>query len=68
VSVSRRFPCEGDAVSAHAETTSKEEGYGRPLVSVIVPAHNAERYIGETLRSALAQTYERLELIVVDDG
>jgi hypothetical protein len=38
------------------------------LVSAIIPAHNAERFIAATLRSALAQTYPRLEVIVIDDG
>lgn len=39
-----------------------------PLVSVIIPAHNAELTIVETIESARAQTHTNLELIVVDDG
>lgn len=39
-----------------------------PLVSVIIPAYNAADFIGQTLDSARAQTYEHLEIIVVDDG
>jgi glycosyltransferase involved in cell wall biosynthesis len=38
------------------------------LVSVIVPAFNAECFIARTLATALAQTYENTEVIVVDDG
>src|SRR5205823_9776536 len=38
------------------------------LVSVIIPACNAERYVGRALRSALGQTYSKLEIVLVDDG
>ncbi|MHB0960560.1 MAG: glycosyltransferase family 2 protein [Pirellulaceae bacterium] len=40
----------------------------RPLVSAVVPAYNAERYIGNTLRSLITQTYPHMEIVVVDDG
>lgn len=39
-----------------------------PLVSVIVGVYNKERFVGECLRSVLAQTYTNWELIVVDDA
>jgi glycosyltransferase involved in cell wall biosynthesis len=39
-----------------------------PLVSIIVPCFNAERWLAETLESALAQTWPDKEIIVVNDG
>ncbi len=39
-----------------------------PLVSIMVPVFNTERYVAETLRALIAQTYRHIEIIVVDDG
>ncbi|MBW1816027.1 MAG: glycosyltransferase [Deltaproteobacteria bacterium] len=38
------------------------------LISCIVPVYNGERYLGDALDSIIAQTYQSLEIIVVDDG
>ena len=40
----------------------------KPLVSILIPAYKAERWIAETIRSAIGETYARKEIIVVDDG
>jgi len=40
----------------------------KPLVSILIPAYNSQEWIGPCLRSALAQTWEPKEIIVVDDG
>src|SRR5262249_48651511 len=45
-----------------------EGSAGGPLVSVCVPAYKAERHIGATIESVLAQTTEDWELVVVDDA
>ena len=40
----------------------------KPLVSILIPAYNAQEWLAESLRSALEQTWERTEIVVVDDG
>ena len=40
----------------------------QPLISVIVPVYNVERYLDQCVESLIGQTYERLEIILVDDG
>jgi glycosyltransferase involved in cell wall biosynthesis len=40
----------------------------KPLVSILIPAYNAEEYIVYTLKSVIAQTWPRKEIIVIDDG
>jgi hypothetical protein len=40
----------------------------KPLVSILIPAYNAEEFLSDTLRSAVEQTWPRKEIIVVDDG
>jgi glycosyltransferase involved in cell wall biosynthesis len=39
-----------------------------PLVSIVIPCHNAERWVADAIGSALAQTYSPTEVLVVDDG
>ncbi len=45
-----------------AENESEEK-----MVSVIMPAYNEEKYIGEAIESVIRQTYQNWELIIVDD-
>ena len=40
----------------------------KPLISVIVPVYNVEKYLPKCLDSLLAQTWQELEIIGVDDG
>ena len=45
-----------------------EKTASMPLISVIVPIYNIERYIGVCVESLIRQQYENLEIILVDDG
>ena len=38
------------------------------LISVILPAYNAEKTLEETVNSVLGQSYYKLELVIIDDG
>lgn len=40
----------------------------KPLVSILIPAYNAEEFVADAIRSAVNQTWGRKEIIVVDDG
>jgi glycosyltransferase involved in cell wall biosynthesis len=40
----------------------------KPLVSILIPAYNAEMWLPDTLQSALAQTWDNKEIVIVDDG
>jgi glycosyltransferase involved in cell wall biosynthesis len=57
-----RIDCGGSSPPTGAQAGAE------PLVSILIPAFNAAESIAETLRSAIAQTWKRKEIIVVDDG
>ena len=44
------------------------DGRPAPLVSIILPAYDAERFVGRALESAIGQTYSSVEILVIDDG
>lgn len=39
-----------------------------PLISVVIPVYNTEKYVIQTIESVLNQTYKNIEIIIVDDG
>jgi glycosyltransferase involved in cell wall biosynthesis len=39
-----------------------------PLVSVVIPAYNADRFVLQAVRSVLDQCYQPIEILLVDDG
>src|SRR5260370_24543815 len=56
-----------DLLSSKVKQT-KEPFAMKPLVSILIPAYNAEPWVAETIRSAAAHTWPRKEIIIVDDG
>ena len=46
---------------------TSQKTLNQPLVSVIIPAFNAEIFISKTLESVRYQTYQNIEILVVDD-
>ena len=39
----------------------------KPLVSIVTPVYNGEKTIGKTIESVINQTYNKFEMIIVDD-
>lgn len=54
--------------AGHGRPNWEEDTVSVPLVSILIPSYNAERWIAKTLEASLAQTWPQTEIIVVDDG
>jgi glycosyltransferase involved in cell wall biosynthesis len=59
-------PCHDASLVTHP--LSARRGAAQPLVSILVPAYNGARFLREALDSLLAQTYENIEIILLDDA
>jgi len=55
-------------VTAIHQQSAEGGGVDSPLVSVVIPTYNAGRFLRKAIDTVLAQTYPRVELLVLDDG
>ena len=39
-----------------------------PLVSIVIPCYNHENFVQDSIQSVIDQTYQKIELIIIDDG
>jgi len=51
-----------------SDSSSKKELYNQPLVSICIPTYNAGKTVVQTVQSILNQTYQNLEIIIVDNA
>lgn len=63
-----RNPAVYRPLTLDAVARAMEKNIVKALVSILIPAYNAEEWIEETIQSAIAQTWNPKEIIVVDDG
>jgi len=61
----RRVPTGGSIAKVQGPISSKAS---KPSVSILIPAYNAQEWIADSVQSAIAQTWDSKEIIVVDDG
>lgn len=71
--VARRYPAARELAALYEERAARRRRQaltraGSPLVSIVIAAWNAERWVASSLRSLLDQTYSNLEIVVVDDA
>lgn len=59
-------PASSDDVSGYS--SALESDHTSPVVSVVVPVYNKEDHVRAALRSALSQTLQNIEVLVIDDG
>jgi CDP-glycerol glycerophosphotransferase len=67
---SQRIPAQrSPSVTDWIDESPQSPGHGsKPLLSVVIPAHDIDAYLDECLASVARQTYPNLEVVVVDDG